>query len=346
MQIVIIGAGIVGLHIANILNENGHDVFVLDQEKFLGEHTSGRNSGVIHAGIFYKTGSLKETFCIEGNQLTHEWVAKLKVPHLKCGKLVLVENTQKELRDQFIDRMSQLPISKVRPLTKSQVKEYAPNLREIEAVYIPSTGVLDAATYLKNFQVYLESKGVQIIFPCKVTDIKNNELVTNRGAIPFDLAINSAGLFADEIAITSGLNGYTIKPCRGDYYVATQQLAPLPVYHLPDPNALGLGVHFTPTLDGQTILGPNAYFIENKNDYGHRSEITEFANAIKFEMPELKNINLTPGYSGNRPKLYKNEKAVTEFVFEKKDNWIHLLGIESPGLTSAPAIAKHVLKLL
>jgi L-2-hydroxyglutarate oxidase LhgO len=346
MTSVVVGAGIVGLHLAAVLKERGDDVYVLDQEPYLAEQTSGRNSGVIHAGIFYELGSFKEKVCIEGNRLTYEWLRRLNVSHRSCGKWVVPEEGQEDQLEPFFERISQLPIPKPSRLSRRQLSEQEPALRPSEAILIPSTGILDAAGYVKAMARYLEEKGVQVILNCKVLEIGESVLKTTRGEIPFDLAVNSAGLFADELAKSAGLEDYEIKPCRGDYFLLNRQPVSRPVYHLPYKGAHGLGVHLTPTLDGQTLLGPNAFFIDEKKDYRHRSDREAFEKSVRFYLPALEDYRITEAYSGNRPKLYRNGKAVGEFVIEKRKNWIHLLGIESPGLTSAPALAREIETLL
>ncbi|MBI1910214.1 MAG: NAD(P)/FAD-dependent oxidoreductase [Deltaproteobacteria bacterium] len=346
MTTVIIGAGIVGLHIARVLNEKGDEVYVLDQEKFLAEHTSGRNSGVIHSGVFYKTGSFKEKVCIEGNRLTYEWLEKLRVTYHPCGKWVVPEEGQENELEPFFEKIRQLPIPQPRLCSADEVKKEEPFLRRTRAILVPSTGVLDAAGYVKALAVYLKNKGVEIINPCKLLEVKDQSLQTTRGEIPFDLAINSAGLFADEIAEQAGLKGYEIRPCRGDYYAVSKNPVKRPVYHLPYKGAHGLGIHLTPTIDNQLLLGPNAFFIEGKTDYQHKTAPESFEKAVRYYLPEWDPPPLQPAYSGNRPKLFHYGEPLTEFTIVKEKTWVHLLGIESPGLTSAPALANEVLKRL
>ena len=343
---IVIGAGIVGLHVASVLREKGHEVYVLEQERYLGDHTSGRNSGVIHSGVFYKTGSFKEKICIEGNYLTYEWLEKLKVPHHPCGKWIVPEAGQENDLEPFFEKIRRLPIPAPEIKSASQVQQEEPHLRPSKAILVPSTGILDAAGYLKALSVYLESKGVQVILNCRVLSVGAQILTTSRGDIPFDLAINSAGLFADEVAHMEGLKNYEVKPCRGDYYLVPKDLVHRPVYHLPYQGAHGLGVHLTPTIDHQLLLGPNAFFIEGKRDYEHKSDVTAFESAARYFLPHVKGLALSPAYSGNRPKLFLEGKPHPEFVILKQNNWIHLLGIESPGLTSAPALARHVAALI
>lgn len=348
MIIVVIGAGIVGLHVSLALlgPKKNHDIYLLDQESHLGEHTSGRNSGVIHAGIFYQPGSFKEKVCIEGNFLTYEWLKKLKVPYTPCGKWIVSDPGQEKDLDLFFEKISKLPIASPILKTADEVIKEEPALRKTRAILVPSTGILDAADYVNKLARYAETLGVNLITNCKVNKLDKNLLDTTRGEIPFDLAINSAGLFADELARISGLENYEIKPCRGDYYLISQAPIKRPVYHPPYTGAHGLGVHLTPTLDGNTLLGPNAFFIDHKTDYQHHSSPEDFQKSLAYYLPSYASQQLNPAYSGNRPRLYHQGKPLTEFTIIKRKNWVHLLGIESPGLTAAPALAQEVLKLI
>jgi len=346
MQVVVIGAGIVGLHVARVCQEAGHEVFVLDKESHLGEHTSGRNSGVIHAGIFYKAGSLKETSCIEGNRLTYEWAEKLKVPHKPCGKWVVAEPGQENDLEPFFEKIRNLPIPTPTIQSASDVHSKEPHLRSTQAIFVPSTGIIDAADYVNRLAAYVEEQGVMIVRNCEVQEIGTNILKTSRDDINFELAINCAGLSSDDLAHQQGLGEYSIRPCRGDYYQIAASPLHRPVYHLPDTKGMGLGVHLTPTLDGQTLIGPNAFFIDAKEDYDHHTDDkTPFEKALNYYLPQWykeQSPTLSEAYSGNRPKLFKNNEPLKEFTLIHKDEWIHLLGIESPGLTAAPALANKI----
>ncbi|MBI2340385.1 MAG: NAD(P)/FAD-dependent oxidoreductase [Deltaproteobacteria bacterium] len=345
-QAVIIGAGIVGLHVANALREAGHEVYVLEKEPYLAGHASGRNSGVIHAGIFYEPGSFKEKVCIEGNRLTYEWLKKLDVPHKQCGKWVVPEGPGQEGElESFYGRIRKLPIPEPLLLPAGEVKRREPRLRETPAVLVPSTGIVDAAGYLKTLANYLEKRGVVVILNCRVFEANGQTLKTTRGEIPFDLAVNCAGLFSDEVARLAGLSGYEIRPCRGDYYILAKEVIGRPVYHLPVTESHGLGIHLTPTLDGQTLIGPNAFFIEKKDNYLHASpDARPFESAIAYYLPEFRSSGISPAYSGNRSKLFIDGRAMPEFTVIRKKNWIHVLGIESPGLTSAPALSNYIVE--
>lgn len=342
--LVIVGGGIVGLHVASTLSDQFDDTFILEQSPYLAEHTSGRNSGVIHAGIFYEQGSFKERFCIEGNELTKNWLKKLDVAHNCCGKLI-ISSSENDL-DSFHQKLLSLPIATPQRLTKEQTQEMEPHLKASPSIFIPSTGLVDAAAYVKAMANHLEQQGIQIIKNCVVQSVTENTITTSRDTITFDHAINAAGLSSDDIYKQLGQKSYTIKACRGDYYTTMQKIVSRPIYHVPQKQAQGLGVHITPTLDEQILIGPNAFFIDEKMDYQHKSTKQEFLESLKMDLQSTAHIKLQPGYSGNRPKLFLNDKQMRDFVFETTPNWTHLLGIESPGLTAAPAIANHIKSLL
>jgi glycerol-3-phosphate dehydrogenase len=190
-----------------------------------------------------------------------------------------------------------------------------------------------------------------------VTAVYDTEIVTTRGPIPYDLAVNCAGLWCDDVAKMTGITDYTIRPCRGDYYAVNKKLFDRPIYHLPLKESHGLGLHVTPTMDGQTLIGPNDFFIEDKWDYKHKSNEKDFADSLNYYLKFVTSPNggevdsrrltgeggLMVSQSGNRPKLFKNGQPVNDFTFIKNKNWIHCLGIESPGLTAAPAVGRWVL---
>lgn len=343
---VVIGAGIVGLHVAACLQDRGWSVLVLDAAPYLAEHTSGRNSGVIHSGVFYQSGSLKEKTCLEGNQLTYEWLQKLEVPYLASGKWVVPEPGQEGELLPFYERLLQMKIAGVQLFEKSEMQKQEPALCCSDAVLIPTTGVLDAAAYVKAMSHYVQERGADVVLQCKVKSFSGNSLETTRGPIEYDLCVNSAGLNADEMAEMAGLSGYTIRPCRGDYYILPDRPVKRPVYHLPYQGAQGLGIHLTTTVDGSTLFGPNAFMIEKKDDYAHHSDRTAYEQALLHYLPGLDAGRLRPAYSGNRPKLFYRGQAMRDFVIQKQGDVIHLLGIESPGLTASPALARAVVDMI
>jgi L-2-hydroxyglutarate oxidase LhgO len=350
VRVAVVGAGIVGLHVAAEAVARGHETYLLEREARLGEHTSGRNSGVVHSGIFYSPGSLKERLCIEGNARTWAWLTRLGVPHRRCGKLVLPDLGDESGLEALAQKAAALGIPPVEQCTAARLRELEPRVAGTVGLFVPSTGVVDAAAYLEAMRTHCRSSGVELLTRCEVAGVDaTGALQTSRGALPFDVAVNAAGLFADRVAEAVGLAGYGVRPTRGDYYVLPETgWLSRPVYHVARPGDPGLGVHLTPTLDGHVLLGPNVVSLasEARLDYRHASAPAAFEASLARYLPEADPRRLAPGWSGNRPKLTFEGRPVGDFVLQRQGAWVHALGIESPGLTAAPALARALVDLL
>ncbi len=348
MNVVIIGGGIVGCHIAYLFSKCGDEVFLLDKERSLGEHTSTRNSGVIHAGIYYPKGSLKATLCVRGRHLTYEFLEKYKIPYRKCGKIIvaLVESEFKAL-EELKKRGDENGVENLRIIEEREIKRIEPRVKALSAIYSPETGILDMGAYMKTMEGIIREKGVNIVKQCKVISInEKNQIMTTRGEIEADLIINSGGLHSDSIARMCGLEGFEIKPVKGDYYNTTEVVINGLVYPVPD-SPYSLGIHLTKTLGEETLIGPSAVLCSDKEDYNIKTPREEFEKGALAMVPDISLERIYPGYSGNRPKVYYRGELQMDFVIKEQDNRrIHLLGIESPGLTAAPAIAEFVLKMI
>jgi len=348
MDVVVIGGGIVGCHIAYHLAKEKFEVFLLEKEKSLGEHTSTRNSGVIHGGIYYEPGSFKAGLCVRGRHLTYEFLRNYDIPHWKCGKIIVALKEEEikvleNLRDQGVEN----GVENLRLLEGAQVQKIEPRVSCLAALHSPETGILDMAAYMKTMEKVLRELEVTIVKQCKVLSVENyNTLSTTRGEIEADMVVNAAGLYSDSIARMCGLKGYEIVPFKGDYYNTTENVIKGLVYPVPD-SPYSLGVHLTRTLGEEILIGPSAIRVSDKEDYEIQTPREEFEKGALAMISDF-NINaIYPGYSGNRPKLYYHGELKTDFVIQKQEKgWVHLLGIESPGLTAAPAIAEHVAKIV
>jgi len=347
-NIVVIGGGIVGCHVAYSLAKGGHDLFLLEKEEALGEHTSTRNSGVIHAGIYYASGSLKAELCVRGRHLTYDFLKKHDIPHRKCGK-VIVALEEKELEGmEKLRKQGEINgVENLKLIDEDEVRKLEPRARCLAALYSPETGILDMAAYIRKMEKILKDAGVTIVKQCKVLSLSDrNVLTTSRGEMEADILINAAGLYSDEITDMCGLEGYRIVPFKGDYYNTTEEVPRALVYPVPD-STISLGVHLTRTLGGETLIGPSAVRVEDKEDYGIRTPREEFEKGALAIIPDLDIRRIYPGYSGNRPKVAFHGEIQTDFVITTQESGrVHLLGIESPGLTAAPAIAEYVAKLI
>jgi L-2-hydroxyglutarate oxidase LhgO len=346
--VVVIGGGIVGCHIACKLSKEGQEVFLLEKEKALGEHTSTRNSGVIHGGIYYAPGSIKARSCVRGRHLTYEFLQSHGIPYSKCGKIIVAVNA-KEFKDldDLKHRGMENGVEGLRLLERSDIRRLEPRVLCSAALHSPETGILDMAAYMRIMERILKGLGVTIVKQCEVLSIgTNHTLTTTRGKMEADVLINAAGLHSDSIARMAGLEGYEIRPHKGDYYNTTEDVVRGLVYPVPN-SAYSLGIHLTRTLGEETLIGPSAVQAADKEDYAIRTPREEFEQGALAIIPDLDIKRIYPGYSGNRPKVYFHGRLQTDFVIRKQEHgWVHLLGIESPGLTAAPALAEYVAEII
>jgi len=348
MEIVVIGGGIVGCHIAHRLAQEGKEVFLLEKEKALGEHTSTRNSGVIHGGIYYPQGSLKAKLCVRGRPMTYEFLQNHGIPHWKCGKLIVaLVNAELRALEDLKKRGDENGVENLRLIDEAEAQEIEPRVRCLAALCSPETGILDMAAYMRIMERVLKGSGVTVVKQCKALSVDDhNTLTTTRGKMEAEMIVNAAGLHSDSIAKMCGLEGYVIVPHKGDYYNTTEEVIRGLVYPVPD-SPHSLGIHLTRTLGEETLIGPSAIEASNKEDYEVKTPREEFEKGALALIPDLNVHRIYPGYSGNRPKVYYQDKLRADFVIEKQENGrVHLLGIESPGLTAAPAIADYVAQII
>ena len=348
MEVAVIGGGIVGCHIAHRLVKEGKEVFLFEKEKALGEHTSTRNSGVIHGGIYYPQESLKARLCGRGRHLTYEFLQNHDVPQWKCGKIIvaLVASELKALED-LKRRGDENGVENLRLIDEDEVQKMEPRVRCFAALHSPETGILDMAAYMRMMERMLKGLGVTIVKQCEVLSIDDhNTLRTTRGDMETEMIINAAGLYSDGIAWMCGMEGYEIVPHKGDYYNTTEEVIGGLVYPVPD-SPHTLGIHLTRTLGEETLIGPSAVQVSDKDDYEIKTPREEFEKGALAMVPDLNIRRIYPGYSGNRPKVYYHGELQADFVIQRQERGrVHLLGIESPGLTAAPAIAEYVAKII
>jgi len=348
MSTVVIGGGIVGCHIALRLASRGDEVFLLEKEASLGEHTSTRNSGVIHGGMYYAQGSLRARFCVRGRHLTYQFLREHGVPHSKCGK-VIVALISEEVKS--LERLKALGetngVENLRLLDAAAVRKIEPRVTCLAGLHSPETGILDMAAYMRSMEGVLKGAGVTLVKQCRVLSVNHrNTLTTTRGEIEADRLVNAAGLHSDQIAGMCGLEGYRIVPFKGDYYNTTEDVIRGLVYPVPD-SPLSLGIHLTRTLGNEILIGPSVVKVTEKEDYEIRTPRKEFEEGAQALIPGLNTQRIYPGYSGNRPKVYYRDELKTDFVIERQEpGRVHLLGIESPGMTAAPAIAEYVTEMM
>ena len=365
-NILIIGGGVVGCAIAHAVSQRWQDVFLVEQNPKLGMATSSRNSGVNHSGIYYPKNSLKARHCVEGNRLTYEFCAKHNVPFRHCGKLVVAAyaNEEAELL-ALMKRGEDNGVEGLRLIDASEIRKREPHIKGVAALDVPSTGIVSAEELVHAFARVATNQGANIVTHAQVTSLEpggntirvglriGDEADSQAETIEARCIINAAGLYADEVAALLGNHSWRIYPVRGEYCEVRGPRSSLInnlVYPLPHADGLSLGVHFTKTLWGTFLLGPTATYVDGKENYEKdRLPIADFAHSAKTLLPEIEERDLQLGYSGLRPKLVPpGGHGIADFVITRDSNVpqaIHLVGIESPGLTAAPAIAQHVAQL-
>jgi glycerol-3-phosphate dehydrogenase len=367
-NIVIVGGGVVGSAIARAVSAHWSDVFLLEALPKLGMLASTRNSGVIHSGLYYVPGSLKARHCVRGNRLTYEFCASHGVPHRNIGKIVVATHPSEIEELSALMRVGeQNGVEGLRLIDEKAIRLREPNISGIQAIEVPSTGIVSSEELVKAYARVAADQGAHIVTHAKVEKLEPSStgvrVFSTAGEIEARCLINSAGLFADEIAALLGskLAAYRIYPVRGEYCEVVrskQDLIKGLVYPLPHHDGVSLGMHLTKTLAGNVLVGPTARYVDDKNNYERDREPVEyFAAGAKCLLPSIEASDLVPAYSGIRAKLIPPkttsadstfQKSMADFVIERDPDIpsvIHLIGIESPGLTSAPAIAEHVLEL-
>jgi glycerol-3-phosphate dehydrogenase len=366
-NILIIGGGVVGCAIAETLSRRWQDIFLVEQFPKLGMATSSRNSGVNHSGIYYPKNSLKARHCVAGNRLTYEFCAKHKVPFRHCGKLVVAADAHEEAELTALKKRGEdNGVEGLRMIGADEIQKREPHIKGTAALDVPSTGIVSAEELVHAYARVAANQGANIVNHASVTALEprgetirvslriGDEEDSQVETIEARCVINAAGLYADEVAAMLGNHSWKIYPVRGEYCEVRGPRASLInnlVYPLPHSDGLSLGVHFTKTLWGTFLLGPTATYVDSKTNYEkNRLPISDFAHSAKTLLPEIEEKDLQLGYSGLRPKLVPpGGHGIADFVITRDPKVplaIHLVGIESPGLTAAPSIAEHVSQLV
>ncbi len=358
---VVVGAGVVGLAVARALALQGREVIVLEAANAIGTGTSSRNSEVIHAGLYYPTGSLKARLCIRGRELLYSYCAERGVPHRRCGKL-LVATSQAQLPglESIRARAQANGVLDLQWLTREQAQALEPALECVAALHSPSTGIVDSHALMLALQGDLEHAGGIVVLnsalalaECAQDAI---ELVANDGTrLQARTVVNAAGLHAPRLVTRfAGLDPVHVPQAhyaKGSYFTLTGK-APFSHLIYPVPEAAGLGVHLTLDLGGQAKFGPDVQWVDSPDDLlVDPARGDAFYAEVRKYWPQLRDGTLAPGYAGIRPKIHAPDAPAADFVIQGPQvhgvaGLVNLFGIESPGLTSALAIAEHVTALV
>lgn len=365
-DVIIIGAGVVGSAIAREMARYDLKIAVLEKELDVCSETSGRNSGVLHAGFNNITGSLMAKYCVEGC-LGFDQVAKeLDIPFKRTGKVVVgFDEDDKEKLIKIKEQGDKNGVPGLEIINRERIKELAPYVDGEFAMYSPATGTLNPFIYTIALAENAHHNGVDFFFDNEVINIKlmeysidniidSYEIITTKGSFTTKWVINSAGLGADKIARMLGIHDYTLFPCRGEYFILDKKAGDylnMPAYPVPNFKAGGLGIHLTPTVDGNVLIGPSSEYLDERDDYSSTQEIQDLLIKDGGRIfPYIKREYFIRNFSGIRPKLAdKNVGGYADFVIEEREEIpyaINLIGIESPGLTSAIPIAKRIIEMV
>jgi L-2-hydroxyglutarate oxidase LhgO len=363
---VVIGAGVVGLACAAALARAGCSVVVVERHAGIARETTSRNSQVIHAGLYYPAGSWKARLCVAGREMLYERCAREGIPQRRLGKLVVAVD---DAEIATLERIRALGTQNGAPgleiVDADTVRRLEPDVRAVAALVSPATGIVDAHAFSLSFAAEAERHGAAIALGREVVAIEpaasGYRVVAQdaggaRESIDAAAVVNAAGLAADHVAALAGLDvdarGLRQHPCKGDYF-ALAPGAPLRFRHLvyPVPAQAGLGVHVTLDLGGRVRFGPDATYCGALDYAVDAGKAKDFAAAASRYLPSLRAEWLTPDQAGIRPKLQAPGEAFRDFYVEEESaaglpGFVNLVGIESPGLTAAPAIAERVTQLL
>jgi L-2-hydroxyglutarate oxidase LhgO len=362
MEILVIGAGVVGLAVARALASCGHGVIVAEATGGIGNGVSSRNSEVIHAGMYYPSGSLRARHCVAGRRMLYEFCASHGVPHRKCGKLIVATNELEQAKIEGIYQQGAANgVEGLTFLSGEEARALEPNLSCTGAILSPETGIVDSHAFMLALQGDLEANGGAIAFHAPVERL----LRTPEGweaqvggsdpaDLPVDAVVNAAGLGAQALARRT--EGYPAERvprlvlAKGNYFGCIGRPAFSRLIY-PAPVEGGLGTHVTLDLAGRMRFGPDVEWIEAEEYEVNPRRAESFYASIRRYWPGLPDGALVPDYAGIRPKLTGPGEPAADFMIDGPDGHglaglVHLFGIESPGLTSALSLAEDVAQRL
>ena len=362
MQVVVVGAGVIGLAIARQAAIEGHDVIVAEAAGGIGTGISSRNSEVIHAGMYYPTGSRRARHCPRGNRMLYEFCASHGVPHRKCGKLIVATSEAERGKLEAIHAQGLANgLEGLEMIGGNAARALEPELSCIAALISPETGIIDGHSYMLALQGDLEAHGGVIAFETPVERLTPagggwNVRFGGRdpGEMRVDAVINSGGLSAQALARhTDGYPAARIPRlvlAKGNYFSYAGRPAFTRLIY-PTPVDGGLGVHVTLDLAGRMRFGPDVEWIEHEHYEVDLRRADSFYERIRSYWPALPDGGLVPDYSGIRPKLTGPGEPPADFMIDGPAahgmaGLVQLFGIESPGLTSSLSLAQEAVAAL
>jgi len=362
-ECLVIGAGVIGLAVAARLAER-YDVILLEAHTKFGQETSSRNSEVIHSGIYYPPGSLKTDLCVRGREMLYAFCTGARVPYRQSGKFVIAtEKKDREVLARIEKHAAALEISCSR-VSGETIRLEEPLVAATEGLFFPESGIVDSHALMAALERKAMASGASFAYRHRVVRAEKNaggwlvewESPEGKGAAQANSVVNAAGLAAAELSNQFlGTDRFEHRYCRGRYFGLSAKYRDR-FRHLvyPVPEAHGLGVHVTLDMAGLARLGPdvdwckNSLYVDRAQNYECDWEKLRpaFLAAARRYLPSLDDTDLQPGLIGIRPKLFIDGEPHPDFLIENDRGYIHCLGMESPGLTAALAVAERVEELL
>lgn len=360
-DITIIGAGVIGLAIASQVAREGREVYVLEKNEAFGQEQSSRNSEVIHAGIYYEKDSLKTKMCLEGNALLYELCERNGIAYQRCGKIIVATNDVEAEALEKLYKTGKDNGIPLRMLSRKETSQLEPNMRGITAFFSPTTGIVDSYALMRYFLGKARENGAQIAYKVKVTAIEKvsdgYEVTVEEPAGDYSfmtrVVINCAGLYSDKVAEMTGINideaNYKLHWCKGEYYsVSSDKNKLINRLIYPVPMAISVGVHVCLDANWRLRLGPLFYYVDEINYRVDDSRKKDLVNSSMMRaLPFIEPSDLDPESAGIMAMLQGEREGFRDFVIRHEEarglpGFINLLGIDSPGLTASPAIARYV----
>jgi glycerol-3-phosphate dehydrogenase len=355
-DVAVIGAGVVGSAIARALSRYCGSFVAIDKAYDVGTAASGRNSGVIHAGINCLPDTLRARFCMEGRALLQDWCEELNVPYSICGKLVVarshdeIAGLEKLVANGLANGVPDLQI-----VSATEAATLQPGIECVAALHVPTSGIVSPYALTIAMAEDAAVNGVRFHLGAEVRGIASNEtafaISTSRGTIHARYLINSAGIHAGRVARLLDPEAPEVYPCTGEYLILDRQVGEemkMSVYPAPRVSNAGLGVHITPTTEGNILLGPSSEYADDPETVCCTRDVTDrLVDEARVMWPDLPAHLVIGAYAGVRSKLTPpGVGGFSDFTFRTTPGIhraVHLLGIESPGLTAAPSLARYIL---
>ena len=364
VQLVVIGAGIVGLAVAHYFRrEHGCQTLVVERETRIGQGISSRNSEVIHAGLYYPAGSHKARLCVEGRERLYRYLHEHDLPHRKCGKYVVASRTEEDQLQRLLQQGLTNGVRDLEPVNARDLQRVYPQLAPCPAIYSPSTGILSVDTVMHQLAGEFQAAGGDLALQTTFVGLEHEpgggyqlnmaDASGDRLTLLAERVVNAAGLDALNVAQLAGFDyfqrGYTLRYCKGTYFHVPEARGIFRhlLYPLPLPNYLG--IHTCLDMQDEVRLGPDARYLEDPVlDYSVDPALEdEFRGSVRTFWPEIDRYTLQADWAGIRPHLYMDDYYHDDFLIAEESNagypgWINLLGIDSPGLTAALAFGPYL----